>query len=142
MKYHSDTMDKAKQKAEAVSRMRSLGIFEPIIRDFEDNDSVQCYEAPLGAAYWLPEKMKAVVKDFEKTYGALVYGVIKTLTPVGTMWAMLYVSAHQNEWQYDRGDLRMGQGYAYVYNESDPDLSEIGLIGFKQNAGGTLSRTW
>ena len=135
-------MDRQKQKAEAVSRMQSLGIFEPIIKDFEDNDNVQCYEAPLGAAYWLPEKMKAVVKDFEKTYGALVYGVIKTLTPVGIMWAMLYVSAHQNEWQYDRGDMRMGQAYAYVYNESDPDMSEIGLIGIKKNAGGTLSRTW
>ena len=124
-------MNRDIQKAEAASRMRSLGIFEPIVKDFEENDNVQYYEAPLGAAYWLPENIKAVVKSFEEEYGTLVYGVIKTRTTIGTMWSMLYVSQHEGEWGYDRGDMRLGQAYAYVYNESDPDMSEIGLIGFK-----------
>ena len=122
--------------------MRSLGIYEPIVEDFEKNDNVQFYEGPLGGSYWLPDDIKKVMYDFEDNYNAVVYAVLFTRTPIGAMWSMLYVSDSEDEWEMDREDLKHGEAYAYVYNESDPDLSEIGLVGFKKNAGGTLTRTY
>lgn len=135
-------MTREQMKAEAVSRMRSLGIFEDIIKDFEDNGNVQYSEAPFGASYWLPENIKAEAKNFEDEYNAVVYNAIRTITAIGIMWSFLYVGSDEDEWESDRGDLKHGEAYAYVYNESDPELSEIGLIGFKKNVGGTLTRTY
>lgn len=135
-------MKQERKVREAASRMRSLGIFEDIIKDFEENGSVQYSEAPLGASYWLPDNIKAVVSDFETEHQAVVYNAIKTRTPIGTMWAFLFVSNYPEEWQSDRDDIKHNEAYAYVYNESDPEMSEIGLIGFKLNAGGTLTRAW
>lgn len=134
-------MNRQKQQQEAASRMRSMGIFEPIIKDFEDGN-VQYSEGPLGGSYWLPDNIKAEVISFEEEYDAVVYNVIKTTTAIGIMWSFLYVSSDEDEWESDRDDLKHHEAYAYVYNESDPEMSEIGLIGFKLNVGGTLTRTY
>ncbi len=52
--------------------------------------------------------------------------------------AYLYVSKHQEEWQYDRENLQEGIVFCYVDNITDNFCSEFGYIGFKSQIGGLV----
>lgn len=45
---------------------------------------------------------------------------------------MLYISDYEEEWERDKTDIENKQLYAYVWNESDEVLSEIGLVGMEK----------
>lgn len=130
----------AEKKAEAVARMKAMGIYNPIIRDFQAG-RVQYYEGPWGAGYWLTDAMKEAVEKFERGGKRLVWGIIRNFLEFGECWSMLYVSDHREEWESDRAELQSGYPMAYVYNATCPDFSELGAIGVKKNIAGTLSRT-
>ena len=131
---------RTKQKAQAVERMKKLGIMEQPVKEFEDEGKLNLSENG-GLLYYLNEDEQKMVDDFEKENNGLVYHVIKSRTTIGLMYALLYVSEYLEEWKMDMEDLEGGQALAYVVNMDMPDCSEFGTIGIKPSVGG-LIRTW
>lgn len=131
---------RAKQKAQAVERMKKLGIMEQPVKEFEEEGKLNLSENG-GLLYYLNDDEQKMVDDFEKENNGLVYHVIKSRTTIGLMYALLYVSEYLEEWKMDMEDLGAGQALAYVVNMDMPDCSEFGTIGIKPSVGG-LIRTW
>lgn len=50
--------------------------------------------------------------------------------------SLLYISSHEEEWEQDMMDLEENCAIAYVFNETDPMMSEIGYIAVKPQFGG------
>ena len=125
------------KKQEAVARMKSLKLYPNIIREFEEKDVINLSENG-GILYWLSDEQKQYVKEFEETYNTLVYHVIRSFTEFGELLTFLYVSDEQEEWEYDREDLKGGYTCAYVKNLDEDLFSEFGSIGIKMQFGGLV----
>lgn len=136
------TVSAEEKKIEAIARMKLLGIYQPIVRQFEKENVVSESAPPFGACYWLNEEQRKQVKEFEAKYNALVYHVIHSFTTIGEIESYLYVSDYPEEWEYDRADIKEGQQLAYVFNRDMPDCSEFGSIGIERTAAAGLHRVW
>lgn len=126
------------KKQEAIKRMKALSIYSETINQFEKDGLVSYSEPPIGTNYWLTDKQKEIVSEFEEEYNALVYFAVRAYTEFGVLDAFLYVSDHEDEWILDRNDIKDGYAYAYVYNHDVPEYSEIGLIGVSYVFGGLV----
>lgn len=138
----SEVISRAEKKAEAIERMKLLGVFPQTIQQFEEDDKISLSEPPIGAFFWLDDKQLEQVHKFEEQYNCLVYLGVRWYTTIGTMDAFLFVSNHRDEWGDDRKDLESGEPYAYVVNWDDLEMSEIGCIGIERTVAGGLKRTW
>lgn len=126
-----------KKKQEAIERMKTLNLYPNIIKEFEKENIVNMSENG-GFLYWLTDEQKEIVSDFEAEYDALVYHVIHNFTELGEMLTIFYVSDDEEEWEYDRADLKDGYACAYVKNLSDDMCSEFGSVCFRQQYGGLV----
>lgn len=130
------------KKAEAICRMKRLGIFPETITQFERDGYVSISEPPVGAFYWAEGADLKRIKNFEAEYNALVYVVIRSYTTIGTMDSYLYVSDYPEEWEDDRRLLDENAPYAYVYNHDASDCSELGAIRIRRTIAAGLLREW
>lgn len=130
-------MNRQKQKLEAIQRMQMLKLHDTPIREFKENDVLNLSENG-GILYWLDDKQKEYVKEFEAKYNAVVYHVIHDYTEFGELLSFLYVSESKDEWGYDREGLKAGYALAYVKNLDDEYCSEFGSIGIKPQFGGLV----
>jgi len=129
------------KRAEAVRRMKRMGIYAETIRQFEQQRLVSVSEPPMGAFYWVDEETAEHIRYFEESHDALVYMVIRSYHgDMGTMDSFLYVSDWPEEWEYDNNDIQDGFVVAFVYNRDCPELSEIGSIGIRGTPAGGLVR--
>ena len=128
---------KTKQKQEAIERMKMLKLFPNIIKEFEKEGIINMSENG-GYLYWLDSDQQAMVDEFEAKHNALVYHVIHSYTQFGEMYALLYVSDDEDEWGYDKDDIRCGCILAYVKNVTDDMCSEFGSIGVRPQYGGLV----
>ena len=107
------------QKTEAIARMRLLDMSKETIERFEKFDGVSISEQPSGI--FRPTNHADIfrIRQFEKSFDALVYAVIRTATTIGYLDSYLYVSKYQHEWEKDRLDLMSPDNglFAYVYNQ-------------------------
>lgn len=126
------------KKAEAIKRMKALGIFPETINQFKREDLVSYSEPQMGANYWLDDEQKAIVKAFEEEYNALVYFATRSYTEFGKLDSFLYVSDYEEEWEMENDDITDGYAYAYVHNYDVPEYSEIGGIAIKERFGGLV----
>ena len=127
------------KKAEAIKRMKILGLFKPCIRAFEKYDEVQLTE-PNGGLYEFGdnEELNAKIKEFEEEHNALVYHVIHNYTQFGELYSFLFVSDYEEEWEMDNEDVKDGYAVAYVWNKSDDWCSEMGSIVIQERFGGLV----
>ena len=130
-----EVTEKAK-KAEALARMKMLGIHKNAINEFDKERRLN-YSEPTGALYWLTPEMQEIVNKFEQKW-CMVYHVIRSPTAYGEMFSLLYVGNELTEWGMDREDIKHNMAFVYVYNKSDPDLSEFGTIGIEPRFGGVI----
>lgn len=130
------------KKKEAIFRMKKLGIYKPIVKQFQDENMVSESAPPMGACFWIEGEQLERIREFEKKHNALVYHVIHSYSDFGEMESYLYVSDYKSEWNADHEDLAYGQQLAYVYNHDMPDCSEFGSIGIKLTAAAGLKRVW
>ena len=128
------------KKAEAISRMKMLGIYPETIKQFEAGH-VSRSEPPFGAYYWVEGKELEALRKFEEEHDCLVYTVVRSYTSIGTMDSYLYVSDCKDDWELDRDDLKEGYAFTYTINHDAPDCSEFGTIGIKLNIAAGLTRT-
>ena len=130
------------KKAEAVERMKLLGIFTATRKQFEKEDYVSISEPPVGAFFWAEGEDLQRIREFEESHKALVYLIVRSYTTFGKMDCYLYVSDHRDEWEQDREDLKNCEPLCYVYNHDMPDCSEFGCIGVEKTCAAGLCRTW
>ena len=125
-----------RKKQEALERMKMLNLFENAIRDFQQDNKVNMSEC--GFLYWLDDEQTKLVLEFETEHNALVYHVIHNYTEFGELLTFFYVSDHEEEWEYDRADLKDGYACAYVKNLDEDAFSEFGSVAFKEQFGGLV----
>ena len=132
------------KKAEAIERMKALGIFPQTIQQFKNEDCISISEPPFGAFYWAEGEDLERIRQFEAENDALVYVVIRSYTTIGKLDSYLFVSDYAEEWEVDRKNIReVGDGLlAYVYNHDAPECSEMGYIGIAPTDAAGLRRTW
>ena len=131
-----------KKKAEAIKRMKALGIFPQTIRQFEKEGLVSISEPPMGAFYWAEGEDLERIREFEEARNAVVYVVVRSYMTFGKMDAYLYVSDYEEEWPDDMAGAQEGEVLAYVYNHDAPDRSELGYIGVERTPAAGLRRVW
>lgn len=130
------------KKKEAISRMKSWGIFPETIKQFDRDGLLSESTPPAGACFWVQDEQLARVREFEEKNNALVYFIIHSYTTIGEMESYLFVSDYAEEWEIDREDVKNGQQLAYVYNHDMPDCSEFSSIGVELTPAAGLRRTW
>jgi len=125
------------QKAEAIKRMKLIGLMPEIIKQFEKDDVVH-YSETMGILYWLSNKpeWEEHIKELEKKRNILVYHAELSYLTFGTCLSLFYVSAYKEEWEQDKKSLQKGYACCYVWNIDDDDCSEFGGITFKPMNGG------
>lgn len=128
------------KKAEAIRRMKMLGIFPETIKQFEAG-YVSRSEPPFGAYYWVEGEELEALRKFEKENDCLVYTVVRSYTSIGMMDSYLFVGNDRGEWELDNDDLKEGYAFTCTINYDAPDCSEFGTIGFKLGAAAGLVRT-
>lgn len=128
---------KEKQKQEAIERMKMLKIYTQAIKEFEKENVINVSEHD-GILFWLDDEQQEMVKKFEEKYNAVVYHVIHNYTEFGELYSLLYVSQHENEWDYDKDDIRHNIALCYVVNKDEENFSEFGSIGIKPQYGGVI----
>ena len=130
-------MEKAKQKQEALTRMKMLKLHSNIIKEF-DKDGIVNLSENGGFLYWLNSDQQAIVDEFEAEHDALVYHVIHNYTEFGELYSILYVSKYEEEWDDDRNGLKDGCAFVYVKNINYDFCSEFGSIGIRPQFGGLV----
>ena len=131
-----------KKKAEAIIRMKALGIFKETIRQFDNLDKISLSEPPFGAFYWIEGEDLERVREIERKNNILVFVAIRSYTAMGKMDSFLFVSDYLEEWEADHRIMKEGEAFAYVYNHDMPDCSEMGYIGIAPTIAAGLRRTW
>ena len=126
-----------KQKQEAIERMKMLKIYSQAIKEFERENVINVSEHG-GILFWLDDEQQEMVKRFEEKYNAVVYHVIHNYTEFGELYSLLYVSQHENEWDYDKDDIKHNIALCYVVNKDEENFSEFGSIGIKPLFGGVI----
>ncbi len=125
------------QVMEALYRMKNLQLHENVIREFREEGKLNLSEI-CGILFWLNEQEEKLVRDWEKKTGNMVYHVIKNHFGFGLCYSFLYVSTYQDEWEYDRDNLKAGYPIAYVHNDTFEFLSEYGAIEIEPQIGGLI----
>ena len=126
-----------KQKQEAIERMKMLKIYTQAIKEFEKENVINVSEHG-GILFWLDDEQQEMVKRFEEKYNAVVYHVIHNYTEFGELYSLLYVSQHEEEWDYDRDDIKHNIALSYVVNINEESFSEFGSIGIRPQFGGVI----
>lgn len=135
---------KEKQKKEAIKRLKMLKVMPNVIKDFEENGRVYYSERQNkifnAILYWLDneEKFVKIVEEKERKHNILVYHCQLTHTEFGDLLSLLYVSADEDNWEYERQDIQNGITYCYVANLDCEYDSDWGTIGITPSQGGVL----
>lgn len=126
-----------KEPIEAFKR-GSVGIFENQSRIFRST----YYDLYMNKSQEDYQEIIKAKEEFESKRNCTVYLIQISHTDFGKCVSMFYVSDTEEEWGMDNSDLNEGYTYAYVYNQTYPDYSEIGSIGFAyDNMCGGIYRT-
>lgn len=127
------------KKAEAINRMKELGLFAPCIKNFEKYDEVQMSEVTGGLYEFSSNaELTAKVKEFEKEHDALVYHVIHTYTDFGEMYNFLCVTDYEEDWFWDNLSIKDGIVFCWVWNKDIEYFSEFGSIEVQNRFGGLV----
>lgn len=145
---------KEMRKREASNRLdilRAQGLMGCVTRKFNKKKSELYYsercpmgKITMGALYYFNDMGGAkdewleLVKQFEEKHNATVYHITHEITSFGELLDLFYVSDNQEEWIYDRADLRDFETLAYVINLDAPDCSEFGVINYRVYGGGVV----
>ena len=128
------------RKQKAIEILKSMDIYRPYIRVYEQKNKV-CFFEQFGG-YWVDQEpeVEAKMREIEKEHNCTVYAITHEFTEMGEMWSFLLVPQYEEDWEYlvEHGRT-MTSAYAYVWNKDFEEFSEFGNIGV-QCFGGGLQR--
>lgn len=120
-----------------MTRLKILKLHKNVIYDFKTEDKLNKSEGKNAILYWLDDKEKEIIKEFEKIYNVKVYHVIKTYTrDFGEIYDLLYVNEQENRWEEEKEELK--EGYVRSYTVSP--FSESGDICVESKNGGLVRK--
>ena len=134
-------MKHEERKNKAIELLKKLDIYEPYIEGFEKENQV-CFFERFGG-YWVyqePEVEKKM-KEIESEYNCTVYAITHEYTEFGECYSFMLVSQYKSEWQHAL--IKEGcnfYAFAYVWNKTYEEFSELGTIGVRSFGGG-ITRT-
>ena len=134
----NDTLHEQK-KAEAVSRMRLMGLRKEYIRDFEQSGKIHLSVGDETLPE-LTDKDMDMIHRFEREHDALVFLVVRADLGFCVMDSLFYVSRYEEEWPMEHEDLKDGYALTYTVNYQYPDCSEFGSIAFGRTPEGEIVR--
>ena len=129
------------KKDKAIELLKTLDIYKPYIQGFEQNDKVCFFEMYGGFWIYQEPEIEAKMREIEKKYNCVVYAVTHEITSIGELWDFLIVTKYPEEWDtlvYNAGYNKY-YAFAYVWNKTDEDCSELGTI-VVQSFGGGIRR--
>ena len=132
-------MEKSR-RVKAVEFLKKLDIFEPYVKGFEDNGRVCFFEDCVG--FWVNQapEVEAKMREIEKEYNCTVYAITHEFAYFGECYSFLIVTNYDEEWDlllYGEGNIH--KAYAYVWNKSKDECSELGFVAL-MSAGGGIKR--
>ena len=131
-------MERQVKKDKAIELMKQLGIYEPYIDGFKDEDNVCFYEMYAGFWVYQEPEIEKKMKEIEAEYKCVVYAITHEFTDFGELYDFLLVPNHKDDWDnliYTQSKTEH-IAFAYVWNKSDDLCSEFGSIGVKSFGGG------
>lgn len=128
------------QKEIAIQCLEKLDVYKPYIRKFKSAAGIPCFFENY-AGFWVDQEPKVYnkMKEIEQDHGYLVYALTHEITDYGECWSMLCVPKDNDgadDLILETGDYKKYYAFAYVWNKSNPDLSEAGDIVVKTFGGG------
>jgi hypothetical protein len=135
-------MNRVMQKEIAVACLEKLGIYGPYVRKFQSIKTIPCFFENFGGFYADQEpELWAKVKEVESEYGCLVYAITHEYFEFGECWSMLCVSKDTKEVHdcLDQYKPKSYYAFAYVWNQTNEQLSEFGDV-VVQSFGGGIRR--
>jgi hypothetical protein len=133
-------MKTAEQKEVAIQCLEKLGIYKPYINKFKSKAGTPCFFEGFAGFYVDQEpEIYNKMKEIEAERGYLVYAITHEFLDFGECWSMLCVPKDNNgvdDLVFDTGSPRCWYAFAYVWNKSDPELSEAGDIIVRSAVGG------
>ena len=127
-----------KQKAEAVSWLKLMGVREDIRKQFEEDDTVMLCSS--GKYRAIDDSTKAEIHRFEQDHDATVFLAVRMFTFFGELDALLFVGKYEEEWEMEREDIKAGYAMSYTINRDHPECSEMGSISFRTTQDGGIIR--
>lgn len=136
METNRPTLQEKKDKA--IELMKQLDIYKPYIQGFKDENKVCFFE--MFGGYWVYQEpeIEKKMKEIEAEYNCVVYAITHEITDIGEFWDFLIVTNYPEEWD-DLIYKQLGNefiAFAYVWNKTDEDCSELGSIAIKSFGGG------
>lgn len=139
-----------KQKQEALKRLEILqnlyGVHQNVLKEFKADETIYYSErinkVYCGILYWLSNKDEFVekVKEIEEKRNLYVYHCMLSHTSDGDMLTMMYVSEDEENWEYERNQLKNdGIVDVYVCNFGCEWLSEFGSAEIVGINGGLIT---
>ena len=127
-------------KAEAIRRMKLLGLNEECIEAFDKENRIMIAMSPIGIFANPNEKTIEEIKAFEEEVGAKVYFVVKSAMEYGLCYSYIYVSKYKEDWWYDDEGIPNNILMTYTVNRDYEECSEFGNIAVERTYFGSLVR--
>jgi len=128
------------KKAEAIGRMKTLGIRTEFIKLFEQENCPSISMPPYGILSRPNADELQHVREYENSRNVMVYFVIRSYMDEGKMDNYLYVSDFINDWALERKSLKSGEPLCYAYNYDIPPYSDTGRILIERAPAGGFCR--
>jgi Phage-related tail protein len=131
-------MERQTKKDKAIELMKQLGIYQPYIDGFKDEDKVCFFEMYAGFWVYQEPEIEKKMKEIEAEYKCVVYAITHEFTDFGELYDFLIAPNNKCDWDnliYKQSKTEH-IAFAYVWNKSDDLCSEFGSIGVKSFGGG------
>lgn len=131
-------MEKQAKKEKAIELMKTLDIYKPYIKGFEEENNVCFFE--MFGGFWVYQKpeIEKKMKEIEEKYKCVVYAITHEFTEFGELYDFLLVPNYKSDWKNLIFKQRNNEfiAFAYVWNKSDDWCSEFGSISIQTFGGG------
>lgn len=115
-----------KMKAEAITRMRLLGLAKKVIEDFYKEQIVYVSDLKNVALHIANEYEKEIIDKCEQEHNCLIFHGIHEKTKCKDNLYLLYVGANENEWKDEQKDIMLGFTTVHAYKRTK-EIREIGI---------------
>ena len=129
----------ARRKEEALRRLEQLTkAFElngEILNQLKEGAISYCFPVSVDGMELVgmigvkcfDQKWREEIEKFEREYDTFVYIALANKTPCGEMLSMLYVSSHEETWEWERPTADYATAYVYNFDMKDGEFGDIFL---------------
>lgn len=129
-----------RQKAEAVERLRLMGVQEEYIRDFEQNDQVHIFVDGITLKDLSPHDIHAIHYLQDKARAKVYLIVRTTFGDLGVVDTLFIVHKFEDRWSEDKECVKKGNAMSLTMGYRHGGFTEFGLTVFRRLPDGRIVR--